>query len=76
MCNYELCKKSWLFVQVSPCKNPWLVFIATCWAFTPLVFSYARLERELLGLDVGVGGELFFPLLPLLIYLIARTVSI
>ena len=49
----------------------WFVLIAVFLAFTPLVFYLADLER---GFD-ATGGEIFFPLIPFVIWGIARTVK-
>ena len=52
-------------------KSKWLLFVATCWAFTPLVFYAAYLERGYWT----TGGEILFPLVPVLIWLFAKTIA-
>jgi len=50
---------------------PWLIVEAIFLALTPQMFIYARTQR---GYD-AIGGELFFPFLPLLAWLIWGTIQ-
>jgi len=49
----------------------WFVFIVVFLALTPLVFYLADLER---GFN-ATGGEIFFPLIPFVIWGIAKTIK-
>lgn len=46
----------------------WCAFTAFCWGITPYAFVYADKVR---GFD-GMGGEIFVPLLPILLYAVLK----
>lgn len=52
-------------------KNKWLWITAAFWVLTPFMFRLAYAER---GFQ-AIGGEIFFPLMPLIIWAIARTLK-
>ena len=52
-------------------RNKWFWITAVFWALTPLVFMYARYERG----GPGIGGEIFVPMLPLLMWAIAAQIK-
>jgi TRAP-type mannitol/chloroaromatic compound transport system permease small subunit len=52
-------------------KIKWLLLTAVFIALTPAVFQYAYNER---GYS-AIGGEIFFPFIPLLIWAIVKTVK-
>ena len=52
-------------------RNRWVKLTALFWLLTPLIFYIAYLERGYRA----IGGEIFFPLIPLLIWLVVKTVK-
>lgn len=50
---------------------PWLIATALFIASTPAVFTYAEAQRGY----KAVGGELFFPLIPLMGWAVCRMVQ-
>ncbi|MPN11138.1 hypothetical protein SDC9_158439 [bioreactor metagenome] len=53
-------------------KCCWWIFIGLCIGLTPYVFHLADLER---GYTSGVGGEIFFPLLPFVLKAIKDSIK-
>ena len=52
-------------------KAKWILLTVIFLLLTPFVFRLADMER---GFD-ATGGEIFFPLIPFLIYAISKTVK-
>ena len=52
-------------------RKGWVVLTAIFWLFTPLIFYLAYLERGY----IAIGGEVFFPLIPLLIWILAKSIK-
>ena len=52
-------------------RNRWVWLTALFWLLTPLIFYLACLERGYRA----IGGEIFFPLIPLLIWMVVKTIK-
>lgn len=50
----------------------WWIFIGLCIGITPYVFHLADLER---GCTNGVGGEIFIPFIPLIVWMIKDSIK-
>lgn len=48
-----------------------LLFTVICWGLTPYIFCLADLER---GYD-ATGGEIFIPLLPVIVWAFIKTMK-
>lgn len=56
--------------KVKQCS--WWIFIGLCIGITPYMFHLADLER---GYTNGVGGEIFIPFIPILVYMIKDSIK-
>lgn len=53
-------------------KCCWLIFIGLCIGITPYTFHLADIER---GYTNGVGGEIFIPFIPLIVWAIKASIK-